>query len=835
MKRIALLLSVSSFAVASAAAAQTTAAQTATSEEAAASVTDKPAEEAFSTGVAKGRDLLDSAISTSALKGTEIDKIGARSLGEALRNIPGVRVEYAVGEGNANFTIRGLPMSGTGSKYLQLQEDGLPVMEFGDMQGVGPDMFMRMDLNVAQVQAIRGGSASTFASNGPGGVINLLSKTGDVEGGAVQTTVGINYGEYRVDGDFGHKLSDTLRFHIGGYFRQGEGPRDMGYDAYRGGQVKFNVTKTFSNGYVRVYGKYLNDITPQNQAIPVRVSGTNADPVFTSLPGLDIKTGSLYTPNNTTILGLDTANNVKRADVRDGQKAVAKSIGFESQFDFGEWTVSNKFRYADMSGNANQNLPLAVAPAAALALGNGGPGAILSYANGPMAGQAITNPAGLNGNGLLSQSILINRTANSLNNVTNDFRVSRVWRIGDGNFTTTAGFYKSSQDYKVDWMISTVLQDVVGGGNSALIDITTAAGVPVTQGGYLSYNVASGYGHRSYDMNYAVNAPYASVNYHIGKIAIGGSVRYDFGKVSGMVFGRELGGGRVGLAAFDINANGQISRAEQQTAILPLGQPGRVDYNYGYLSYSGGVNFRIAEPLAMFARYSRGGRAAADKILFTPAVNYNSGELVNDDSAFDTIKQAEIGLKFRKNGFTANITGFQAKTGERNSQVTSNPDGSATVINIVRSYDAKGVEVEAGVQYGVFSLTAGATYTDAEISDDVNNAAIIGNTPRRQPDLLFQATPQVELKHVTFGASIVGTTSSFAQDVNNLTLPGYTLVNAFLQVRPIDRVQLMLNVNNLFDTLAFADITQGTIPASGIVLGRAYNGRTVSGTIRFAF
>ncbi|UZK69216.1 TonB-dependent receptor [Sphingomonas sp. S1-29] len=336
-------------------------------------------------------------------------------------------------------------------------------------------------------------------------------------------------------------------------------------------------------------------------------------------------------------------------------------------------------------------------------------------------------------------------------------------------------------------------------------------------------------------MNYAVNAPYASLNYHIGKIAIGGSVRYDFGKVAGTLFGLELGGGRVGVLPFDVNRNGQISQAERQANVLPLDRPGRIDYNYGYLSYSGGINFRIAEPLAMFARYSRGGRAAADKILFTPAVNYGSGSLFDDDSGFDTIKQAEIGVKFRQRGFTANVTAFQAKTSERNSQVTSLPDGSSTIVDIVRSYSAKGVEFEGGVQYGVFNLTAGGTYTEAEIAADATNAAIVGNTPRRQPSLIFQATPQIDLKHVTFGANVIGTTSSFAQDVNSLKLPGYTLVNAFVQVRPTDRVQLMLNVNNLLDTLAFADVTQGAIPASGVVLGRAYTGRTLSATMRYAF
>ena len=89
---------------------------------------DKAADkEVFSTGVAKGRDRLDSATSTSALRADDIQKLGARSLAEILRNIPGIRTEASTGEGNSNYTIRGLPLASGGSKYLQLEEDGLPV------------------------------------------------------------------------------------------------------------------------------------------------------------------------------------------------------------------------------------------------------------------------------------------------------------------------------------------------------------------------------------------------------------------------------------------------------------------------------------------------------------------------------------------------------------------------------------------------------------------------------------------------------------------------------------------------------------------------------------
>ena len=82
---------------------------------------------------------------------------------------------------------------------------------------------------------------------------------------------------------------------------------------------------------------------------------------------------------------------------------------------------------------------------------------------------------------------------------------------------------------------------------------------------------------------------------------------------------------------------------------------------------------------------------------------------------------------------------------------------------------------------------------------------------------------------------MVGTTGSFAQDTNQLKMPGYTTVNAFLQVRPTEGLQLALNANNLFNVLGLAEVTQASIPATGVVTARAINGRTLSASARFSF
>lgn len=790
----------------------------------------KPAGDIIVTAVARGRDRLDSAISTSSLREADILKAAPRSTAEIFRNVPGIRSESSGGEGNANISIRGLPIASGGAKFLQLQEDGLPVLEFGDITFGNADIFLRADLNLSSVEAIRGGSASTFSSNSPGGVLNLISKTGEQEGGALQFGAGLDYQEYRVDFDYGGKIDSSLRYHVGGFYRQGEGPRRVGYDGNRGGQFKANLTKTFSGGYIRFYGKYLDDRAVGYLPNPVRVTGSNADPRYASLPGFSITRDALLSRNFTTNLTLDGQNNVVTRDLRDGQHPVVKAFGVETQIDLSGWTVTDRFRYADISGGFSSNFPSNVAAASDIATALGGAGATLRFASGPSAGQAITDPAALNGNGLLAQIVVFDVKLNSLDNVTNDVRASRVLTLGGGDLTTTAGFYKSRQAIDTDWLWTSTLLDVRGDGRAALVNVVSAGGTPVTQNGFYAYS-ASYFGdccRRSYRVAYDVNAPFASLNYKVGRVALGASVRYDFGDASGSIYGADLGGGRTGVVARDIDGDGIISAAERRVAVIPLGQPAPVDYGWNYLSYSAGINFRIAEPFAIFARYSRGGRANADRLLFGPAVSTTDGSLLSKSAAVDFVRQAEAGAKYRHNGLVLNLTGFWARTEEQNYEATRQ-------VFIDREYRAVGFEFDGGYRVGAFGITGGATWTDAKIVSDALNPGVIGNTPRRQARLIFQATPQVEIDRFTVGANVIGTTSSYAQDSNQLKLPGYTVANAFVQYRPTSRLLLSLNANNLFDVQGFTEAEDAVIPANGIVRARSINGRTTSMTARILF
>ena len=781
-------------------------------------------EEIVVTAVARGSNRLNTSISISTINADRIGDTAPRSAAELIRDLPGIRSESSGGEGNANIAVRGLPVASGGAKFLQLQEDGLPILEFGDITFGNADIFLRVDRNIARVEAVRGGSASTFASNSPGGVINFLSKTGETQGGAIQGEAGLDFDNFRIDADYGGKLGDGLRFHVGGFYRTGEGPRRAGYQANRGGQIKANITKEFARGYVRVSGKYLDDRAIGYLPNPVRVTGTNADPHYQDLPGSNINSDTLHSRYFTHALTLNGRNQPETDNITEGQRPLEHAVGFEAQFKPDDkLTLTERFRYADISGRFISPFPGGVDTAAATATALGGAGATLRFANGPNAGAPFSTPSGL-----VANIVLFDTKLNSLDNVTNDARASYEFNAGPAKATLTGGFYASRQTINTDWLWTSYLLEVRGGGQAALVDLFAANGTPLTQNGVYGYG-ATFFGNccrRNYNLNYTTKAPFASLSVAFDKLTLDASMRWDFGEARGNVSGSDLGGGRVGVETLDINGDGVISAPERQVSFIPLGQPSPVNYDYDYASYSFGANYLIRPTFSVFGRYSYGGRANADRLLFGPGVSTTTGALIG--RAVDGVEQQEFGFKSSAHGLSIFGTGFHARTQEQNFEAT-------TQRFFDRTYEAWGGEFEGVYRLRNVSLNAGLTYTSSTITRDALNPGVVGNTPRRQAEFVYQAGGRYDINRFAFGASVIGTTDSYTQDTDQLKLPGFAQVNAFAEFKPVKRVTVGVNGNNLFDTKGFTEAEDATIPANGIVRARSISGRTVAAFLRFDF
>jgi outer membrane receptor protein involved in Fe transport len=763
------------------------------------------------TGVTNPQARIKSSVSVTSLKPVDIVESAPRTTAEIFRTVPGIRSESSGGEGNANIAVRGVPVSSGGSKYVQLQEDGLPVLLFGDIAFATADIFTRYDANISRIEAIRGGSASTLSSNSPGAIINLISKTGRREGGSVATNFGLDYGNFRTDFEYGAPIGEGLYFHMGGFYRLGEGIRDAGYTGNNGGQFKINITKEFENGYVRLYGKYLNDRAIAYLPNPIQVTGTNADPNFEDIPNFDANNQTLHTAFLTQNVGLGENGERRRSNITDGMHPVSTSLGLEASFELLEgWRIKNNGRFSMNKGGFNSPFPSAVQTAGDFLAGDFATGngfASLAYQNGGV----VPNGA------LVTPVVLFDTQLNNFNNFMNDLRITKKF----DNVNVTLGYFKGFQNVSMSWLWNSYLLEA-NGDNARLINANDADGNTVTNNGLFGYGAAF-FGNccqRSYDTQYNTSAPFLAVGFEASeKLNFDGSVRFDFGQVDGSFAGPVT-------SQVDVNNDGEISLAEQTVQSIDLANPTVVNYDYDYVSYSLGANYLLTDSQAVFGRYSRGGSAKADRILFA-GLNYLDGDQIN---ALDFINQAEVGYKGGFENTTLYATVFYAKTIEEGGF-------EATTQEIIENdYKSIGVEVEGSYRFNDLNVRGTITYTNAEI-DSGDNA---GNTPRRQPDFIYSLVPSYSFggnKQHSVGLSVIGQSKAFAQDSNELVLPGFAIVNSFINFEVTDNLSTNLSANNLFDSLGITESEEGSITEGQVnyLRVRPVPGRSISMGVRYQF
>jgi outer membrane receptor protein involved in Fe transport len=769
----------------------------------------KALDEVVVTGVVNPRAKIKSSVSVTTLDVKQVEQSAPRSTAEIFRTIPGIRSESSGGEGNANISVRGVPISSGGSKYLQIQEDGLPVLLYGDIAFATADIFTRFDRNIAKIEAIRGGSASTLSSNSPGGIINFISKTGKTEGGSMVTSFGLDYNDFRTDIEYGARIGDGLYFHAGGFYRTGEGVRSPGFTANNGGQFKMNITKEFDNGSVTVYAKFLNDRAAAYMPMPIQVTGSNSNPNWESISGYDATSGTQQSPYLMHNVGLDGNGNVRRGNVADGMNPVSKTIGASVNFELAEgWKVTNNGRFSSNSGQFITPFPAEVASAATIA-NSFGAGSTLTYAND---GTAFNNP-----NGLVSRIHMFDVELNNFNNFMNDLRITKKFdKVG-----LTAGYFKSIQNISMSWLWNSYLQEV-SDNNPRLINVTDAGGNSLSTNGLYAYGVPF-WGNcctRNYDTQYNVSAPYANVSFEANdKLSLEGGIRFDMGQVNGSFAGSSQ-------TTYDINNDNVISTPETSVSAVNTANTTAVDYDYDYVSYTLGANYLIDTNQSVFARYSKGASAKADRILFS-GLNYLDGDRIN---SLDFLAQAELGYKRKFDKGYVYATFFSSTTTEEGGfEATSN-----TIIE--NDYRSMGLELESS--YNVNSdlnLRGGFTYTKAEVTSGAND----GNEPRRQPKMMYNFIPTYKFGKAnnTLGLSFIGQTKAYAQDSNELVMNGFVIVNGFVEVGITKGLSLNIAGNNLFNTLAITEAEEGSITANttNIVRARPLPGRSLSMALSYKF
>lgn len=771
---------------------------------------------------------INSSVSVTSVSASLIKDFQPSSEAEVFRLIPGIQVAGTSGPGgNSNIAVRGLPVATGGAPYIQIQEDGLPTVLFGDIQFGNNDYWTHFDATVANVESVRGGTVTTHASQAPGAVINYVSHTGKQEGGYIELQKGLGYDETKVNFRYGGPINDSLFFHVGGYYKTGRGPLHASFNVSESVQIKGNVTKEFEGGYFRVLFKYADTQEPNytgavGTATVANGKVSNISPYF-NFDGRKQSNYSIYNRNFTILNRTGQLESVKL----DGITTKAKTIGSQFHKEFGDTiTVDNNVRYTKMSGGFAS--PFLGVTRTSDVIGsrlslNGTPYATVGsirFASGPNAGQEYTAR-------YLDTNVNVRTNIRDIGSFANDFAVRGNFDAGFAKVTARAGLFYMNQKIEMDWHVDRSTREL-SGNNPSQLDLYTApgaAGAKLTQAGISGYN--NNWGNccaRDYELAYTNTAPNFALDLDADRFALDGSVRFERVKASG--------GGTQGGAEFFVNSNGINIPAITSNSAREV-----LNYTRTYTSWTVGGLFKATDNLSVFARTSKGGRFNADRQTFSGKFNANGSlNQLGRVPSVDFVNQHELGLKSRGNigggRFTAELTLLKGdfKRSDFEPTVTSQCPTGNCIINT--NYKTKGAEFYGTLNLGGFSLAANATYTKAK-------QASAGTTVFRRAegisDLSYTVAASYDVAEIaTVGLNASGQTSQIG---GGLEYPGSTIFGGFIRVRPITNLEVGIQAYNLFNKFdlrgngGISDIA--STPA--VIGGAPAIGRTFTGSVKFKF
>ncbi|MHC4109368.1 MAG: TonB-dependent receptor plug domain-containing protein, partial [Planctomycetota bacterium] len=430
-----------------------------------------------------------SSVAVTTLDREYVAKRAPRSTADLFKAIPGLWVESSVGSALNDVFVRGIPVGGQ-TRFLSIMEDGMPLFPGGDIAFLESDQFLRLDETLERVESIRGGTAAVLASNAPGGIINVVSRTGSptLSGAAGARTS--THGLTRFDLGVGGSLASDWRFNVGGFARRDPGVVDPGFTSDRGWQIKANATRLFRGGLARAYVKVLDDTNYIDVGGPYRYDNG----LLRSIPGFELGKDSYASRDLRSYRFPLPGGSATTRRISDGSRVQQFVIGADVIFDLsGDWLLVNKLRYVDSDANVDLDLdfepPMPLTDFGQGILGALGPvfgasGIAYSYASD---GATISDPAGLNGNGLVANGLPV-FSVGSIDSLSNHLELRKSF----ARHHLTAGLQISHLDMQRTIRSSFVNKETAN--HPGLIDLTLTGSplgpIPVTSEGFLSFGTS---------------------------------------------------------------------------------------------------------------------------------------------------------------------------------------------------------------------------------------------------------------------------------------------------------------------------------------------------------
>ncbi|MBU2953547.1 TonB-dependent receptor plug domain-containing protein [Marinobacter sp. F3R08] len=145
------------------------------------------------TGTRTERQLLDTPVRTEVVTADELEKTHARSLKEALENVPGLQLREIHGKPGHEVWLQGIE-----SDRVLVLIDGMPMTA---TTGSTVDVSQLSVLDIERVEVVKGAVSTQYGSSGIGGVVNVITRQ-PASGLSGQFTSDVgSYGDQNPSGD----------------------------------------------------------------------------------------------------------------------------------------------------------------------------------------------------------------------------------------------------------------------------------------------------------------------------------------------------------------------------------------------------------------------------------------------------------------------------------------------------------------------------------------------------------------------------------------------------------------------------------------------------------
>jgi iron complex outermembrane receptor protein len=763
--------------------------------------------EVIVTGVFDKRKRLDASVAISTISASQIRMQAPASAVDLLKSIPGVYVNSSVGEVGNQVSVRGTPTANVsttnstanGFMYVTMQEDGLPVTNISG-SGFGPDYFMRADININKIEALRGGSSAITGSDAPGGLFNYVSKEGSNKfSGDVILKSGLegNSNPYnRLDLGLGGPLDKkgSILYYVGGFYRKSEGARSPGYPLNDGGQIRGNIVKKYDKGSIKLYAKYLNDRNGRFDLLPY----TNFDnptiaPGFSNTDNFASKGGNSfdYTPY--------TGSEMRNFNPKKLNNSIDLSFGLNWNHSFDQgWKIDNKFKFSSKTSDNNTQFPTHIGDANLFFLQTQPMAAYLK--SRAAFTDAITGASiDLNDPLLLSFGQKINR---NVHEIMDQFMIQK--EIGKSNFTLGAYYGRTNFDSE-GGLMGLSIATLQNNPHPIIATFTNFGGQTEQLTNKYGF---FGLGDQTYSnedwVNNRLDLFFAHTYKLSDKLTFDYGVRYNTTRFNGTTQNN------VGTSPSSTGGADGNPLTGYDNKVRSLGNIVNFDLKGNSISYSGALNYKFRDNQAFYFRYSSGTKA--------PDITSNLNTLAGSGAKLEStvLTQFEGGYKLQKEKLKLNITPFYTKISNL-AEIAFAADENDIIYYLPPAYSEQkiyGLELEGNIDLNShFNILSSLTLQNPKYTvkrewfGGVNGRSddklmeyrdrSIGLTPRVMASIM----PSYNSKKINVLLNYRFIGSAPANEINAFSFPAYTQTDFTIGYKLISNFKLTFNINNLFNQL----------------------------------